>query len=326
MTNVDKNLVSVIIPCYNAERWITEAIESCLAQTHRPLEIVVVDDGSTDRSVEILQSYENRIQLHLSPHRGGCYARNLGFAHSRGQFIQYLDADDYLLPRKIERQLAVLQSTGADVVYGDWRHQFHKGDGIVSLGKVQVSGAQRDVLESLLGGWSSTNMTLLIRREAIERTAGWDEALASGQDLDFFLSLAISGAKILYQSGCNSIYRRYGNVTVSTRNHHRWLDNQWKLFSKAEQTLREANRFSDEYRKALARSYFFIARAYYDFDRGKYAAVMEKALTLDPAIQPEGTRLYRLIYLLFGIQMTDRLASQKRRMLRAFRSFGGVKS
>src|SRR5689334_8631307 len=93
-------LVSVIIPCYNSGRWIAEAIDSALSQTYEPLEVVVVDDGSSDDSLPIIRSFESRIIWRSGPNRGGNAARNLGFSVSTGTYIQWLDADDTLVPEK----------------------------------------------------------------------------------------------------------------------------------------------------------------------------------------------------------------------------------
>ena len=93
--------VSVIIPCHNDEDWVSKAVGSCLSQTHEPLEIIVVDDGSTDSSRDILRSYGDQIRLLCGPNRGGSHARNRGFRLSCGDYIQFLDADDYLLPEKL---------------------------------------------------------------------------------------------------------------------------------------------------------------------------------------------------------------------------------
>lgn len=93
-------LVSIIIPCFNASRWIAETIESCLQQTYSNIEIIVIDDGSTDNSLLIIKNYENQITYQSIPHNGGNYARNLGLKLSSGEYIQFLDADDYILPKK----------------------------------------------------------------------------------------------------------------------------------------------------------------------------------------------------------------------------------
>src|SRR5262245_30502130 len=97
----DEPLVSVVMPCYNARRWVAKAIDSCLAQTYPNIEVVVVDDGSTDGSVEILEQFGSRILLEKGPNRGACHARNRGIELSRGAYLQFLDADDVSLPEKI---------------------------------------------------------------------------------------------------------------------------------------------------------------------------------------------------------------------------------
>lgn len=123
------SLVSIVIPCYNAGRWLREAIDSCLGQTYPNLEIIVVDDGSTDDSLSIARSYGSDIVVSTGPNKGESGARNKGFSLSHGDFIQFLDADDYLLPEKIERQVALLETEGGDTVYGDWQFRYHFPDG-----------------------------------------------------------------------------------------------------------------------------------------------------------------------------------------------------
>lgn len=95
------SLVSIIIPCYNAERWVAEAIQSCLDQTYSPIEIIVIDDGSTDKSLEVIKSFGHKIRWETGPNQGGNVARNRGLELAKAEWLQYLDADDYLLPDKI---------------------------------------------------------------------------------------------------------------------------------------------------------------------------------------------------------------------------------
>src|SRR4029450_6412226 len=135
-------LVSVIIPCYNAERWIGEGIQSCLNQTYAPIEVIVIDDGSTDRSLEVIKSFGNKIRWETGPNCGGNHARNRGFSISSGHYIQFLDADDYLLPEKIARQVGFLEESGVDVVYGDWRHEHFGPNGSSWLEEIAISGGQ----------------------------------------------------------------------------------------------------------------------------------------------------------------------------------------
>ena len=142
-------LVSIIIPCYNCSRWVGKAINSCLNQTYPNIEIVVV--GSTDGSLAVLRRFLPLIRLETGPNRGGNNARNRAFELSTGEYIQYLDADDYLEPEKIARQVQFLEETKADVVYGDLRYKRHLPNSSLSyLDRIEVSGVQQDILASLL--------------------------------------------------------------------------------------------------------------------------------------------------------------------------------
>ena len=270
MQNLHK-LVSVVIPCFNAQRWLKEAIDSCLQQTYPQIEIIVIDDGSTDNSLDIIKSYGRQIIWESFPeNRGGCYARNRAFSLSKGEYIQFLDADDYILPEKIARQIDFLETTEADVVYGDWRHQLHLPDGTSTLEKIRISGEQEDILESLLANWWTAVASLLYKRSAIENSDGWDENLAVVQDKDFFISVVMNGAKVAYQPGCYSIYRRYGNVTVSTMSKSRWINSHCIVLKKIEKKLLDSHKLSDNYRFAIAQCYFKLARDSLRFDYSQY--------------------------------------------------------
>lgn len=229
--------VSVIIPCFNAEKWIREAIESCLTQTYSDVEIIVIDDGSTDNSLKIIKTFGNKIIWRSYPQKGGNYARNRGFELSQGEYIQYLDADDYILAEKIEKQVSFLEATGADVVYGDWRHQRHLPDGSSFLDKIEISETQADILAALLANWWVALAALMYKRSAVENSDKWDESLLAAQDRDFLLSVVMNGAKVVYQPGCYAIYRRYGSVTVSTSSKARWLKSHHLVLKKIEQQL-----------------------------------------------------------------------------------------
>src|SRR5438105_4615252 len=111
-------LVSIIITSYNYGRFLTECIDSALAQTHRPTEVIVVDDGSSDNSPNIIRAYGDRIRATLKPNEGPASSWNLGFSQSRGDFVLFLDSDDVLLPTAIERALPLFDAR--DVVRVQW--------------------------------------------------------------------------------------------------------------------------------------------------------------------------------------------------------------
>ena len=105
----DEPLVSVIIPTYNRAHYVVEAVESVLAQTHKNIEIIVVDDGSTDGAEEILDPYKDRIRYFYQENQGVSAARNLGIRNANGQYLAFLDSDDLWLPDKTELQLNFLK-------------------------------------------------------------------------------------------------------------------------------------------------------------------------------------------------------------------------
>jgi len=105
MPEINLDLVSVIIPCYNAECYIAEAIESVLAQTYKPIEIIVVNDGSTDSSEEVIRSFKDQILYKYQHNQGVSKARNSGFGLASGNYICFLDADDWFYPTNIENKI-----------------------------------------------------------------------------------------------------------------------------------------------------------------------------------------------------------------------------
>jgi glycosyltransferase involved in cell wall biosynthesis len=306
--------VSVIIPCFNAASWLGEAIESSLSQTHKPLEVIVVDDGSTDSSVKVIRSFGDVVRWETGPNVGGNHARNRGFVLSKGAYIQFLDADDYLLPTKIAAQVEFLTKTGGDAVYGDWQHQHHRPNGVIEIGDIAVAGDQDDILESLLGEWWVAPVATLFRRQAINKIAGWDESLRAAQDRDFMISLAMAGARILYQSGCHSIYRRYGKVTVSTSNVLLWTRDHCRVLDKAAVALAIKGGPNVKYARTLAKSYFSLARTVFDLDRKMYADLMLRTISFDPKFSPHPSKSYVAIQRLFGFYVAEMAASLRRRL------------
>jgi glycosyltransferase involved in cell wall biosynthesis len=312
-------LVSIIIPCYNCDKWVQQAVESGLNQTYPNIEIVVVDDGSTDGSLEVLRQFLPRIRLETGPNRGGNVARNRAFELSTGEYVQYLDADDYLELDKTARQIRFLEETRADVVYGDWRYRRHLRDSSFSyLDKTEISGVQQDIIASLLSGWWVGPGAVLYTRRVVKQVGGWDETLRAAQDKDFFTSVALSGAKIQYQPGCCYIYRQYGAVTVSSSGLARWVESHSISLEKSKLALARSGRLTDKYRTALAVGYFGLARGttYYDCRATSLWAIYgkildglaDKILNLCPDFHdPDETRLFTTLQRLLGFRFAMNL-------------------
>ena len=156
-------LVSVVIPAYNRAAYLAQAIDSVLAQTYTPLEIIVVDDGSTDDTAQLAASYLPRIQLIRQANAGAAAARNSGIAQSHGELIALLDSDDRWLPDKLARQVPLFADQRVGLVHGGIR-SFRDSDGS-TIGDY-FPGADLDV-HALLSYPGLCTQTLVFRRQDI---------------------------------------------------------------------------------------------------------------------------------------------------------------
>jgi glycosyltransferase involved in cell wall biosynthesis len=316
------SLVSVIIPCYNAQKWLEEAIDCCLQQTYPNIEIIVIDDGSTDNSSEIIKSYADKIVTYKMPHRSGNVARNKGIDLSSGKYIQFLDADDYIYPQKIARQVSFLEANEADIVYGDWRHKYHLPNGESFLGKVEIPGEQVDILESLISNWWVALASLMYSRKIVLKVGGWDENLPIVQDRAFFLSTVMAGAKVFYQPGCYSLYRRHGSSTVSTSSHNLWIETHYKINTELQEKIFQMGKLSPSYRQAFAKAYFELARKSLPFDYSQYKIFLNKALTTYPEFDGDSKIfIYNLMKRFIGFNLTEKLVSNILRLKNQVKPF-----
>jgi len=192
MPDSDPAPVSIVIPTYNSASFIGAAVDSCLAQTYPNCEIIVVDDGSTDGTRDLLTArYGERIRYLYQPNAGPSAARNAGIRAARGAFIQFCDADDQLLPSKVERCMEVFQQEpDLGVVYT--RYQHVEVDGKTPAPLTDPPLLSGDIFCDLLlsNGNAILTSATLVRREALLDVGLFDERLWCGEDWDLFLRLA----------------------------------------------------------------------------------------------------------------------------------------
>jgi hypothetical protein len=187
--------VSIIIPAFNAAAYIAETIQSCLAQTYKDIEIIVVDDGSTDNTKEVVQRFP--VTYIYQSNRGPNAARNNGWRHSNADYLQFLDADDILLPTKIERCIHAF-SPDVDVVYTD--HEYRSADLKEALPTSRAITPEGNILRLLLASTRSLfpPHAPLIRRSTADRTRKFNEQLQYAEDWYFWIELAAQGAVFRY--------------------------------------------------------------------------------------------------------------------------------
>lgn len=179
--------VSVVIPAYNAERFIGESVDSALAQTHPDVEVVVVDDSSTDATPHLLAAYGDRIRVHRQSNGGAATARNTGARIATGEWLAFLDADDLWEPAKIERQLARVSCAWS---YTNRTNFGTRGD-VPVLQSDCTAMHDGDVFARLLSeGNFITNSSVLIRRGLFLELGGFYAALRNAEDWDLWLRVA----------------------------------------------------------------------------------------------------------------------------------------
>ena len=201
--------VSVVIPTYNYARYLPEAIDSALAQTHAPLEVIVVDDGSIDDTPGVLAAYGDRIRVIRQANRGAGAARNTGIAAARGEYVAFLDADDVWLPRKLELQMARFEADpglglvhcGAETVDDEGRHAGFMINGLEGWVAADLLRLDREVM--------GPGSNIVVPRHVAEGIGGFDERLPPSEDWDFSYRIA-ARYRIGYVAEPLIRYRQHG--------------------------------------------------------------------------------------------------------------------
>ena len=297
--------MSILIPCYNREKFLGEAIESALQQRYRPIEVVVVDDGSRDGSVRVAQSFGGNIRVEVAGHRGACAARNRALELSKGEYVQFLDSDDILLPDKIERQAEVLRCDVADMVtcgfawFGNlsWHRQ-----------EAYPDPRGNDPFLYLLEHKFGTGIPLH-RRRFLERMGGFNARLSRYQDLDLHLRLAAEGVRLFHIQESMMRKRVHTEPCISDSKVPEGLALEVMMGIVQYFGLRGVM-LTDDRRRALARD--LMSRSQSAFRGGERKLALEgfsMSRALDPAVSSQGSVAYRLLAKTIGPSMAEHLRS-----------------
>ncbi len=215
-----QTLVSILIPAFNAERWIADTIRSALAQTHATKEVVVVDDGSSDRTLEVARRFEpDGVRVLTQRNQGAAAARNAALAASQGSYIQWLDADDLLAPRKIELQLAA-RPDGGDarmLLSGPWAYfSYRPQRADFAPSALWADLAPVDWLLRKMGqNLHMQTATWLVSRELTEAAGPWDVRLSNDDDGEYFCRVLLASREVRFVPGAAVYYRTLPSARVS---------------------------------------------------------------------------------------------------------------
>jgi glycosyltransferase involved in cell wall biosynthesis len=300
-----KGLVSVIIPVYNRDVFVKEAIESTHTQSYRPIECIVVDDGSTDNTIKIVENLIDKntddgfeIKLIKQDNSGAPCARNNGIKNASGEFIQFLDSDDLLYTNKIKDHVSVFQKQEKiDGVYGNWHH------GTIES-HILVKGEKwEDTVSQFYGGRVIHTLSFLFRRSFINTIGLWDESLNRNQEIDYFLRGALAGGNFEYLPKLTGLWREHdGDRIVSSSGaisalafHDKWIAEfqRLDLFTKK--------------RQKTAAQYLFWHAMELDKQHNSVAIIyLNKAFNLYPHIPEFSTYKMKILRRIVGDQLSLR--------------------
>lgn len=256
-------LVSIIMPLFDSERWLSETVRSVLDQTWRDWELLMVDDGSSDATVDIARGFESgRVKLLRQDNAGASAARNRALEVAQGEYLQFLDHDDLLAPEKIERQVARLAGSPNSVAACQWARFVTRPE----EARFIREAVWRDlspidwIVTSAMGGGMMASSAWLIPRAVAERAGPWDASVRSPNDdgeyfnrvrLESDAVLFVEGARVFYRSGIGGYSGARSAVAVEALLH--------SLDATCDRVLAAEN--SPRTRRAMAANY---ARFVYD--------------------------------------------------------------
>jgi glycosyltransferase involved in cell wall biosynthesis len=275
--------VSVLVPCYNKRVYLEETLQSVYAQTYRDWELIVVDDGSTDGSPQILQRHADRLRVILQANRGASAARQRALDAARGRYIQYLDADDLLLPDALAHRVAALERTDADVAYSDWQKLRPNPGGFVRAEVVprRIDDVDPDPEVACFTSFWSPPAAILYTRRIVERIGPWNASLPVIQDARYLLDAALAGGRFVHVPGVSALYRDDASNSLSRRSGHAFVTD---VFRNAEQVTRvweSRGQLTEAQKRALARCYGYVARQAFRRDAGLFDDCVARLHQLD---------------------------------------------
>ncbi len=226
---MDTQLISVIMPCYNAREFVEQAVQSVLEQKHVSVELIVVDDGSDDDSPQVLESlaarYPQQIKFFTQENQGPYPARNLGLKQAKGNFIAFLDADDYWEKDCLSSLADVIEKQRADIAYCGWQNVGRQKGTEPYIPPVYEEG---DISEAFLSNCPWPIHAALTRRSVLERVGGFSERYFTSMDYDLWLRLSAVTHNIVQVGRVLAYYRWHDTGQISAVKWRQVLDS-WRV-------------------------------------------------------------------------------------------------
>ncbi len=304
-------LVSVLIPCYNAASTIGETLTSVLAQTWPHIEIIVVDDGSSDESAAVAATFGgDKIRILCQANRGQTAALNVALRCARGEFVQYIDADDLISPDKIALQMQRLTAEPDCVASAEWGRFRHRAQDA----RFEPETVWRDLapLDWLAGararGADMMFPALWLMPMALVRRIGpWREDLTLNNDAEYFTRALLAARRVLFCPGARCYYRSGSPSSLSGRKSPAAWASQFQVLDLCESHVL-AREDSERIRRGFALSWRHLAHGAYPYDSALAERALARAAQLhDIRVAPDGGPAFRLAARLVGWRLARRL-------------------
>jgi glycosyltransferase involved in cell wall biosynthesis len=305
-------LVSILIPAYNCEAWVKESIRSALAQSWPNKEVIVLDDGSTDRTLEVICSFGSEIRYESRRMGGQNLSRNRLTELSRGEWLAFLDADDELAADNIERKMEYADK--ADVIYGSTEIATFEGR-TKSQSSIHKAINFEDPVEAAFEWRFPNTSAMMFKREALSSVGGWPTNVENCTDFAVYFPLLLAGRRFRAAPDALSLYRQWSPTQAVREKPFRLVVTHLDLLWWAAQRFSAAGTMTPQRLEAWSDRTMGGVRTLYQLDRSRVAEYLERIHILNPGYRPGFPifpRGYSIAYRLFGFYAAEWLAEVTR--------------
>ena len=319
---MEKPLVSILIPVFNCEEWVGNAISSALAQTWANKEVIVLNDGSDDGTLDIIRGFGDAVRVESKRMGGQNASRGRLTEMSGGEWLVFLDADDELAPDSVEQQMRC--SAGADAIYGSTDVARYKGrEKVFSYTATAVQ--YDDAIEAAIR-WSLPNTSsMLLRKSAILEVGGWPADVANCTDYALYFKLLIAGKIFRAAPDAMSLYRHWSTKQASYENAMRKSVARLDIMIAAAKELLRLGKMTPSHLQIWSDYMLRCIRHLHGHDREKANAYLHEIYSLNPGYRPAPpmfTRSFGLTFRFLGLNAAQELADVTR-MVRRRLNLGG---
>ena len=305
-----EDLVSVIIPTYNRKFLLTAAIQSIIVQTYRPIECIIVDDGSTENIKELVNIYSINnspsfsIYYKFQTNAGPQVARNTGTVMCKGEYIQYLDSDDLIYPGKLTSHVNFLkENLEFDAIFGDWEIGTEDNKKLIKAHK------EADMIQQLIAGRSIANFSFLMRRSLIKKTGAWDINLKTCHETDYHLTALTKGGRFEYQPLLCGLWRSHNEERFENTTR---LNDIASFYDKWEIILKSKNLLNESLKNKIGHLLIWFIQQNIIYDKNEILCFLRKAVTFNPNIMGfNQSRKYKFLRIFLGDQLAFKIWSSE---------------